>query len=342
MNPQLEVILSVLAYSLCSGTLVLLNKLTLHYLPFPSLVVCIQLVATLTFIYGAKLSGILAVDPIRWKFVVPYLYYIVLFSMGVYCNMKSLTLSNVETVIVFRALSPCVVAFLDAFFLGREMPSLRSWTAMGTIVLGAYAYASFDVQFKTQGWHAYAWPFVYLLIISLEMTYGKKITQSVEMKTLGGPVLYTNLLGLPPMFAFAMMGSEVQKFDVYRTEHESIPAPALIFLALGCVAGTAIGYSSWWCRHKISATSFTLVGVINKCLTILLNTVMWDKHAPPGGIIALLVCLAGGTFYQQSPMRKNPASVAGKDTETGADVELAKEVEPLVDGSQSDSQKQSN
>jgi hypothetical protein len=31
----MEVVASVIAYSLCSGTLVLLNKLTLHHLPFP-------------------------------------------------------------------------------------------------------------------------------------------------------------------------------------------------------------------------------------------------------------------------------------------------------------------
>ena len=148
-----EVALSIIAYSLCSGTLVLLNKLILHQLPYPSLVVSFQLCAALVFIYGAKYSGKLQVDEIQWKFVVPYLYYIVLFSVGVYCNMKSLSMSNVETIIVFRALSPCLVAFLDAIFLGREYPSTRSWTGLGIIVLGAYGYASFDEKFQTQGWH---------------------------------------------------------------------------------------------------------------------------------------------------------------------------------------------
>jgi hypothetical protein len=40
----------------------------------------------------------------------------------------------------------------------------------------------------------------------------------------------------------------------------------------GCLqTGTLIGYTSWSCRSLMSATSFTLVGVINKFLTILLN-----------------------------------------------------------------------
>jgi drug/metabolite transporter (DMT)-like permease len=81
---------------------------------------------------------------------------------------------NVETIIVFRALSPCVVSLLDAIFLGREYPSMRSWTGLGLIVLGAFCYASYDVQFQTQGIAAYSWPILYLIIISLEMAYGKK------------------------------------------------------------------------------------------------------------------------------------------------------------------------
>lgn len=309
LSAKHEVAASVILYSLCSGSLVLLNKLTLHHLPYPSLVVSFQLSATILFILGAKHSGQLQVDDLEWKFVVPYLYYIVAFALGVYCNMRSLSISNVETVIVFRALSPCLVAFLDALFLGREYPSVRSWIALGTIVLGAYGYASFDVTFQTQGYSAYVWPFLYLNIISFEMAYGKRIIRSVDLKTKSGPVLYTNLLGIWPMLLFAVLGGEPRRFHDDRVNGEhSITLVACFFLLLGCIAGTGIGYSSWWCRDKVSATSFTLIGVMNKCLTILVNLFIWDKHAPPGGILSLLLCLIGGTIYQQAPMRSKVSS----------------------------------
>jgi GDP-mannose transporter len=83
--------------------------------------------------------------------------------------MRSLNISNVETIIVFRALSPIIVTFLDALFLGREWPSHRSWAGLCTLVVGAYGYASFDEQFQTQGYHAYFWPTLYLIVIALEM-----------------------------------------------------------------------------------------------------------------------------------------------------------------------------
>jgi GDP-mannose transporter len=53
----------------------------------------------------------------------------------------------------------------------------------------------------------------------------------------------------------------------------------------------------------VSATTYTLVGVVNKFLTVLLNVVLWDKHSSPLGIFAVCVCLLAGVFYQQAPKR---------------------------------------
>jgi GDP-mannose transporter len=48
-----------------------------------------------------------------------------------------------------------------------------------------------------------------------------------------------------------------------------------------------------------SATTFTLVGVVNKFLTVLLNVMIWDKHSSPMGLLAVCLCLLAGSFYQQ-------------------------------------------
>jgi len=319
LSQQQAVVASILAYSLCSGSLVLLNKLTLHFLPFPSLVVCFQLFACILIIYGAAYMKVIDVDPIKWEYVKPYMLYILFFCTGIYCNMRSLNISNVETVIVFRALSPMVVAFLDALFLGREWPSRRSWAGLTTLVVGAIGYASSDEKFQTQGLKAYTWPSLYCIIIALEMAYGKKIVKEVPLKTRSGPVVYTNLIGFIPMLLLANVGNEYSKFWKFFWESLDgyLPRASVILLALGSVVGTGIGYSSWWCRSLVSATSFTLIGVMNKCLTILVNTLMWDQHAKPGGIFCLFLCIAGGMIYKQAPMRSErqvkPPSISVDD-----------------------------
>ena len=56
------------------------------------------------------------------------------------------------------------------------------------------------------------------------------------------------------------------------------------------------------CSSIFSGASFALISVMNKVLTVIVNCVMWDKHASQAGIISLLVCLAGGFLYQQAPL----------------------------------------
>lgn len=67
----------------------------------------------------------------------------------------------------------------------------------------------------------------------------------------------------------------------------------------------------------VSAATYTLVGVVNKFFTVLLNVFLWDKHSSTAGIVAVCVCLAAGFFYQQAPMRDAvEQQVPGKDAES--------------------------
>jgi GDP-mannose transporter len=64
------------------------------------------------------------------------------------------------------------------------------------------------------------------------------------------------------------------------------------------------------------------IAVMNKCLTILLNLMIWDQHAKPGGIFCLFICIAGGIVYQQAPMRgeKSPLTVTSEDDAFKSDI----------------------
>jgi hypothetical protein len=119
------------------------------------------------------------------------------------------------------------------------------------------------------------------------------------------------------MLLFAATNGEYHAFYEHRADGKPITSAAVCVLLLSCVACTGIGYSSWWCRDKVSATSFTLVGVMNKCLTIIINLVMWDQHAPLGGIASLFLCLVGGLLYRQAPMRE--VSLSDKEVASQAD-----------------------
>merc|ERR1711920_749286 len=104
----------------------------------------------------------------------------------------------------------------------------------------------------------------------------------------------------------------------------------LRWLLLSCVVGVGISWSGWNCRSKISATAYTLLGVVCKFISVQINVAIWDKHATPTGLAWLGVCLASSATYRQAPLRSERSNTTAEEnseleperigcTETGQD-----------------------
>lgn len=75
-------------------------------------------------------------------------------------------------------------------------------------------------------------------------------------------------------------------------------------------------------RKKLQATAYSVLGVVCKFATVLVNTVIWDNHASALGIFFLCICITGGVLYQQEmksavltkqPKDYSPVSQSDKD-----------------------------
>lgn len=301
---QMQMWMSIILYSICSGSLLLMNKVVLLLIPSPSLVISIQCTVVVLSIGGCRLlfNGP-SISPITRPVVSAYALYSVLFVLGIYSNMRSLQVSNVDTVIVFRSAVPLLVAAGDWLWMGRQKPSLRSLASMLAVIAGCSAFVAVDAEFSVRGWAAYGWVSFYLLCIASEMLLGKAITSTHEV-TLGTSVLITNSLAIVPFLLIGASTGELQR----GCDSRYFTLEACTALAISCALSAGIGFSSWWCRSLTSATTFTVIGTLNKFLTVLLNIALWSKHASPLGTGFLLMCLAGGAFYQQAPLRLAAAS----------------------------------
>ena len=306
-STPLAIGLAVFGYSLCSSTLLLANKMAIEYLPYPAVVSFIQILSSTVTIFVMKTLGV-SVDDLEWTKLKAYGMYIMAFVSAIYANMQALQHSNVETVIVFRACSPIAVCAVEYMFLGRALPSLRSTLSLLAVAAGAVLYCMSDSEFNLNGLGAYYWVTIYFFLITFEMTYGKKLTSTVKMDSVWGPVFYCNLLAAGPMFALGYTAGDYN--DVTERLLE-MPLNGVLILLFSCVTGTLIGYTGWMCRGMVSATSYTLVGVVNKFLTVFLNVLIWDKHSTPMGLFAVCVCLGAGVFYQQAPRREDTKSQDG-------------------------------
>merc|ERR1712039_56247 len=75
---------------------------------------------------------------------------------------------------------------------------------------------------------------------------------------------------------------------------------AVCAVLLSCVVGIAISYAGFNLRKLVSATSFTVVGVVCKIFTVLINDFMWTHHSNAAGHMGLLICIAAGFMFERA------------------------------------------
>jgi len=283
-------------YALCSSTMLIINKVAVHFLPAPTFLLVCQLAASALAVKACSRAGLIEADPLEWSKIKRFCFVVVGFLGTIYANMKVLQHSNVETFITFRSSTPLVLSLCDYLFLGRTLPGAQSWCCLVALLMGAAGYVMVDSGFRVE---AYAWLCLWYIFFVFDTVYVKHMCESVQM-TNWGRVYYTNTLALPVVATVLVLTGEHAMLATWYTWSIQAVGPLL----LSCAVGAAMSHSSYCLRDSVSATFFTIIGIMCKVLTVIINMLIWDKHASLAGIGFLLVCVVAGTFYQQAPKRE--------------------------------------
>ena len=252
------------------------NKVAVHTLPAPSLVLFVQLMSAALAVHVVGLLGITDVDSLEYQKV---RYYqesswssssrhdrnhlrspsctqvkgfapVALAFLGViFANIKTLQYANVETFIVFRASTPIVVSVADFVFLGRALPSCRSWLALLGLCFGVAGYVLTDTSRQFDG---YWWIAAWYVLFCFDQIYIKHAVETVAMRSNWGRVFYCNLLAALPLAPWA--------YDdfFHALEPDAWNAESLAVLAVSSLLGCGISYFAFACRKALSATAFTV------------------------------------------------------------------------------------
>lgn len=288
----------VIGYALCSSLLAVINKFAITKFNYPGLLTALQYLTSALGVWVLGKLGFLHHDPFVLDIAKKFLPAAVVFYLAIFTNTNLLRHANVDTFIVFRSLTPLLVAVADTAFRKQPCPSKLTFLALLTILGGAVGYVATDNGFTLT---AYSWAFAYLVTITTEMVYIKHMVTNLGLNTWGF-VYYNNLLSLmmAPLFCLAT-GEYADVFTAVGSNDGNLfNVVAFSAVSLSCVFGLLISFFGFAARKAISATAFTVTGVVNKFLTVAINVMIWDKHATPFGLVCLLVTLAGGVLYQQS------------------------------------------
>nr|AWB36259.1 GMT1 [Dendrobium officinale] len=315
-------------YCISASLLSIINKWALMKFPYPGALTALQY---LTSTLGVLICGYLKLldydrlDLITmWKFLPAAL----IFYLSLFTNSELLLHANVDTFIVFRSVVPMFVAVGETLFLMQPWPSLSTWLSLATIFAGSLIYVLTDYQFNLT---AYSWAVAYVVSMSIDFVYIKHVVMTIGLNT-WGLVLYNNLEALLLFPVELLVMGELKKIRHDIVDESDWHSFSVVLpVGLSCLFGLAISFFGFSCRRAISATGFTVLGIVNKLLTVIINLVIWDKHSTLIGTIGLLICMFGGVLYQQSTSKLKAVSVqtesAVEDEEQQMLLEMKLEVE---------------
>ncbi|KAF9609781.1 hypothetical protein IFM89_018229 [Coptis chinensis] len=295
-------------YCISASLLSIINKWAVMKFPYPGALTALQY---FTSAAGVLLFGklkILEHDSLDFLIMWRFLPAAMIFYLSLFTNSELLLHANVDTFIVFRSAVPIFVAMGEALYLHQPWPSIRTWLSLSTIFSGSVLYVLTDYQFTLT---AYSWALAYLISMTVDFVYIKHVVMTVGLNT-WGLVLYNNLEALLLFPLELLIMGELKKIKHEITDESDWYSFVVVLpVGLSCLFGLAISFFGFSCRRAISATGFTVLGIVNKLLTVVINLIIWDKHSTVVGTIGLLICMGGGIMYQQSTSNKPKVIEAG-------------------------------
>lgn len=291
---------SVPLYMLSSSSLLIVNKLAITVFPSALILLFCQLAFSSLAVSVANDIGVIQLSTLNWETLKKFWLVPTCFMFSLFCNIQILAHTNVETFIALRSSTPIILSLLDVQFLGRMLPTRKSWGAILGVMGSALLYIYFENSTLTTD--SKFWLVMWYVTHCFDQIYVKHVIETVHM-TMWDRVWYNNTVPLIILFPIILLFEKPLEID-----QEKLFTPVLSTVFASCLLGVSMSYATFRARHELSATNFAIVGNACKFLTILFNFWLWNKHATPKGILALVACVGFSILYEQSPMDKE-----GKD-----------------------------
>ncbi|KAK9005707.1 hypothetical protein V6N11_043130 [Hibiscus sabdariffa] len=300
-------------YCISASLLSIINKWAVMKFPYPGALTALQYLTSAAGVFICGWFKVIEHDRLDLLTMWRFLPAAIIFYLSLFTNSELLLHANVDTFIVFRSAVPIFVAMGETLFLHQPWPSLKTWISLATIFGGSVLYVLTDYQFTLT---AYTWAVAYLVSMSIDFVYIKHVVMTIGLNT-WGLVLYNNLEALLLFPLELLIMGELKKIKHEISDESDWHSFEVILpVGLSCLFGLAISFFGFSCRRAISATGFTVLGIVNKLLTVVINLVIWDKHSTLVGTVGLLICMLGGVMYQQSTSNKPKAVNVATEQET--------------------------
>ncbi|KEG09571.1 GDP-mannose transporter [Trypanosoma grayi] len=318
-----ETIASVLAYSICSMSMIILNKLVIFTfgLNYPMGLLFIQNSGAVLLVSFARRMKWLHYPDFSMEVTKKWLPLTLLFVAMLWTSMKSLHTMSVSMQTIIKNLAVIITAMGDSKLYGRRVTPVMYFSFV-LMVFGSYMGAKGDRWVTTWGLF---WTFMNIAATVCYTLYMKQLLGDVS-KQIGryGPVFYNNLLSLPFILAASLPSMPDMAASLMIASWWTLFSVVLMILA-----GSLMTFAVFWCMKETSPTTFSVIGAVNKAPLAIMGMIVFKQFPTLTGYCGIMVALTGGFIYTYA----NIGTGANKPSEDGrnADTSPAAHRVPLSD-----------
>ncbi|XP_062147943.1 GDP-mannose transporter GONST1 isoform X2 [Alnus glutinosa] len=300
-----QALLSGLAYCVSSCSMILINKFVLSSYDFNAGISLMLYQNLISVIIVSILSflGVIQTEPLTWRLVKVWLPVNVIFVGMLITSMFSLKYINVAMVTVLKNVTNVITALGEMYLFSKHHDS-RVWAALFLMIISAISGGITDLSFHAIG---YAWQLAncfltasYSLTLRRVMDTAKQVTKSGNLNEFS-MVLLNNVLSLPLGFLLIVVFNEVDYLS--RTPLLRLPTFWLV-ITLSGVLGLAISFTSMWFLHQTGATTYSLVGSLNKIPLSVAGIVLFKVPTSLENSASIFFGLLAGVFFARAKMRE--------------------------------------
>lgn len=161
------------------------------------------------------------------------------------------------------------------------------------MLLGAVFAARNDLEFDL---HGYIWMGSNCLATACYVLYMNGKSKTVDL-TKWGMVYYNNLISLPICFPIAVARGEfpaVLSDPLLHGEHANAFMAVATFSG---IVGFVLNLASFWCNQSVTATTYAVVGALNKIPLLLLGALLFANVITGQQWCYILMSMCGGFLY---------------------------------------------
>ncbi|KAM3264733.1 GDP-mannose transporter GONST1 isoform X2 [Capsicum annuum] len=304
-----KALLSGIAYCISSCSMILVNKYVLSSYNFKAGIslmlyqnfVAVVVVSILSFF------GVVSTEPLTLRLIKVWLPVNVIFVGMLITSMLSLKYLNVAMVTVLKNVTNVITAVGEMYIFNRHHVT-RVWTALLLMIVSAVSGGITDLSFNATG---YTWQIIncfltasYSLTLRRIMDTAKQVTKSGNLDEFS-MVLLNNTLSLPLGILLVLLFNEVDYLS--RTPLLQLPAFWMVTTLSGFL-GLAISFTSMWFLHKTSATTYSLVGSLNKIPLSVAGILFFKVPTSLENIASIFFGLLAGVFFARTKMQEKSQS----------------------------------